>query len=451
MFGIDNDLIMTADKCVYQLIVAAPLVIPFSGIPIVPIGVGHLTVGRLYFSFVFAAFFLYACSRRRCVRLEPIQAVSVVILMAYGVLLAISSFWAISLARALTYTVFYWWFAAFIAVALASGADRLTLSRSVDLWSWSALVVGVMCYFELFHGIRFPGSRYYLDENPYFFHPTAVFHNENDLAIYLAISSVFVVNRALRASVAGKCLWAAALVWFFVVIVETSSQGGMLVYILGLFGYIASHLVQKARRATKLFATSLAIILSILAVQYYDFYQASLEGLWRVSNPGSARIALLQNASDASAHNYGLGVGAGNAETFMEGRSNVRVLNVHNWMGEVLANTGVLGASLWLLLLGVILAGITRAVRRDRGAAEWQRALIIVYLLFPLWQSVVSSMNQFMPFWVLLLYSLMSTADPKGKRLVGSRHDLERVGSRGSRSTCAYGDSVPKRSGCGGY
>ncbi len=112
-----------------------------------------------------------------------------------------------------------------------------------------------------------------------------------------------------------------------------------------------------------------------------------------------ARFKLLIHSLTDMQENCGLGVGAGGIESYMSQFNNVRVLNVHNWLGEVLANTGVIGGAIWGFIFYLL---IIFGLRPSSRSHIYGSSVLIVFILFPLWQSICSSMIQFSLFWFFM-------------------------------------------------
>jgi O-antigen ligase len=307
------------------------------------------------------------------------------------------------------HTLFYFWFLIFIFVALASGANVQTVKSSINYWIFGSLLVAGACYFEIFHHIRFPGSRYYIQGHPYDFRPTGFFHNENNLAIYMSVSSIFVATKLITTSFFKSFFYLLAILWFGYIIVETSSRGGLVVFLVGIAAYFLSNFARFRGLTLRLVLFGSALIGFAFALDSREVLINRVTEIYAITIQDEARLSLFLLAVDAATENFGFGVGAGNIESYVRTFGETRVENVHNWLGEVLGNTGFPGILLWTLFLLIIgTSMIWRLVSKGR-LDPYERALVIIFMLFPVWQFVVSSMIQFMTFWVLMMYIIIYT------------------------------------------
>ena len=177
-------------------------------------------------------------------------------------------------------------------------------------------------------------------------------------------------------------------------------------------------------------ATSKLVIFTLI-VSFLFIYQgraneitSSLENSFYISND-DIRIKLINASLESSSQNGFLGVGGGQVELFISNSLNLEITAVHNWMMEVLANTGILGTLAWVCILICIFAFIicNKNIMREHKLRDF---LLLSWGSFIIWQSVVSSMINFIPFWLIIGYSLtvISTYNGTSPKLVGEIHRL---------------------------
>jgi hypothetical protein len=387
-----------------KMLVFSPAIIPFSGLPLFGIAGIHLTVSRAYLVVVFLVY-LMRMIHHRSLPLPSNKSILIFFLLwAYGVLLLLSGFWAEDVARAIDYNIFYFWYIFFIWVFLSARLDNKDLEKFYDVWVLTAGLIALMCFIEVTFEVRYPGSRYLAEESLGFFIPTATFHNENNLAIYLALSSVFALAKADASDLMIRWMVYFSLVWSLYVILLTFSRGGLLVFVIGVFLYLLMNAKISVR---KLLRSGLIFISLVSLVAYFGLIDSIVDTFVQVSDAlgkDDARYKLLQHSLSAMQENYCLGVGAGGIESYMSQFNNVRVLAVHNWLGEVLANTGVIGGAIWGIRFYLL---IIFGRRSSSQSLIYSSSVLIVFFLFPLWQSIVSSMIQFSAFWFFMAAFIM--------------------------------------------
>ena len=390
---------MKASEVSKKLIICSPSFIPFAGLPLFGTGGIHFTVSRAYLSIVLVAFFARTVTRGGLVLPSGRSGTIFWGLILYGFLLTVSVFWSDNELRAVSYTLYYFWYVLFIGVFLTAGLDCKDINKFYDTWIITGALVAFMCFIEVAFEIRFPGSRYISEDSLYQFRPTVTMHNENNLAIYLAITSFFALARSQTVGLLVRwCIW-LAIVWVFYVILLTGSRGGFVVFLIGLS--LFSLLNNKVSFFSLIKVTAIFFMTLVLSIYvgFFDDVIATFNQVSAVFDEGDGRIPLLENALLAMQENHGFGVGAGGIEEYMSQFSNVRVENVHNWFGEIVANTDVMGGAIWGVILFLTFYW-SFGLRRQSGK-YWASAFVGL-MLFPLWQSIVSSMINFAAFWLFL-------------------------------------------------
>jgi hypothetical protein len=382
------------------LAVLSPAIIPFAGLPLVGIGSASLTVSRVYFLILLVAYFINVAFSRRVVSPGRRSGAFILVLTVYGLLLTVSIFWSDDQVRAVSYVVYYFWYLISIGVILALRFDEKDLEKFYNIWVLTAGFVALMCFIEITFEVRFPGSRYLYDRgNNYRFPPTATFYNENNLAVYLSMSSIFAIARSQSVGTLARWFILLILVWVFYVILLTASKGGFVIFLAGILLFVAISNKLSAGAVLKISGSIVVALMIASSAGFIDDVILQFNQVALIAEEGDGRISLLNNAFVAMQENYSFGVGAGGIENYMHQFSNVRVENVHNWIGEVAANTGILGGAIWM---GLVFSMFYWSFGLRKHEDKYGVSAVVVVILFPLWQSIVSSMIQFTAFWLFI-------------------------------------------------
>jgi teichuronic acid biosynthesis protein TuaE len=184
--------------------------------------------------------------------------------------------------------------------------------------------------------------------------PISTLTNPNDLAMALMFGIVFatilfLVSKRIRYKVFLGLLVFSSLI----LLIQTNSRANVLGFIMGILfvSLLFLKMVRLRFRFLSIFIMLMGII--ILEAQFGLFshiwhsYFNSLSG-----NSESTRVNLLKNGLVFLKETWGLGVGAGNIEYWMENFSvypTGRITNIHNWWGELLTGYGIIVTSLYLL------------------------------------------------------------------------------------------------------
>lgn len=250
--------------------------------------------------------------------------------------------------------------------------------------------------------------------------PTAVFHNPNDYATYLALSVPFMLVLIRYAQSKITALWGLVmLLATLYLLVVTLSRANYLAVILGVsFWFLFLHRLSKKLRVAVL---SVLLALSLFAVfpnQFADVtnnigvQMASLAvGSELQEGSVGVRINLLKNALIFTLEHYGFGVGAGNIEYHMANYpfyDTGGIINVHNWWVEILANYGFFIFAGYLLFYWGIVISLYQAHSKqaERAAKMVCEALLVALVIFFLASISSSTIMGFTPMWTLFAFAL---------------------------------------------
>ncbi|MDA3831810.1 MAG: hypothetical protein PF495_00265, partial [Spirochaetales bacterium] len=129
-----------------KMLVFSPAIIPFSGLPLLGIAGIHLTVSRAYLVIVFLVYLMRMIHLRSLPVPSNKSILIFSLLLAYGVLLFLSVFWAEDAVRAINYNIFYFWYDFFIWIFLSARLDNNDLEKFYDVWVLTAGLIVLMCF-----------------------------------------------------------------------------------------------------------------------------------------------------------------------------------------------------------------------------------------------------------------------------------------------------------------
>lgn len=171
-------------------------------------------------------------------------------------------------------------------------------------------------------------------------------------------------------------------------------------------------------------------LLIILVIVFVPSIRESLSQLFYLSgdfyNTGdSRRVNLWRNGLIFLAETYGLGVGAGNIESWMALVPFMSVdefTNIHNWWLEILVGYGVVVFSLYVVAYGLLLQSLNR-LRGHKSFVVRQIAVnFIAFLVVYIFASITSANNMLIEWhWVFFgiiisFIKIMETKDSKNPK-----------------------------------
>lgn len=231
------------------------------------------------------------------------------------------------------------------------------------IWLMMAVLLLFIGLVNHFLQIHLPVSRIYTASAYQKTIPTAVFTNENDYASFITISVFLCLafinhNRKFISIIAGIGFIGVSLY----IIMVTSSRANLLAIMLSFvvwYLFIADKKTQL--RLLKLFLVGLPFIFLVFFNRVVSVSQKIIGEITSL-NVGEAsatggsveiRINLLRNVLVFLEDTFGFGVGAGNAEYYMEKFQVFNTygdFNIHNWWAEILVNYGVLVFTVYVLI-----------------------------------------------------------------------------------------------------
>ncbi|WP_404445579.1 O-antigen ligase family protein [Sutcliffiella horikoshii] len=288
------------------------------------------------------------------------------------------------------------------------------------IWVVMSVFVMLIGYWNNFTKNHLPSSSLYLGPEYNQHYPTSVFTNQNDFATFLSISFFFFLslirngkNKYWKAG--GIVLSLAALH----LIMLTESRAGQLAVIAGIGFYVfllCKSVVRKWILALGAVGASLFVLL------FYNKLWSTFSSLFLSptihdvagrlpSNTGRANLS--RNAFHFSLDSFGMGVGAGNTEYYMENYSihdTDQVANVHFWFLEIFTNFGIFVVLGYITLYAYLMIKLFQHF--NKGLTNQYRliteAILVALAAFVLSSIGPSSVSNLFFHWVLFAFGIVT-------------------------------------------
>ncbi|WP_258042392.1 O-antigen ligase [Paenibacillus sp. UNC499MF] len=249
-----------------------------------------------------------------------------------------------------------------------------------NAWLFSLVLMIGIGWWEVLTGNHLPKSgalQYQMDEVA-----TAAFYNPNDFAFFLIVSLP-----VLFFSISDKNIGMKAFSWlimlssvYFIYLAQARMIYILLIGMIFLYmGYLVFY--RKIKIVLSIIAGVFLFCLAFLK-QLTDFWQQiiSLKG-----DDGSVEVRRVLTADAWNiAKNNIFGVGAGNIEYYLDqfGTNVGRIVNVHNWWIEILANYGIFVFSGYVLFMVFSLFWIGKSLLHKAPNAHYMYPLFFSLLVF---------------------------------------------------------------------
>lgn len=311
-----------------------------------------------------------------------------------------------------------------IVLMVAWCTSQVSLEKMTKLWLVVFALTIAVGLWEVATGQHLPGSGVLLSDAAYMRvmarMPTATFGNPNNFAFYI-IMTLPVALAWWRYRLTG---WSAAILGLVLsvsalTVVATTSRLGILGWVATALGSVAMWHGAKARlfRLPGLRTVAAAVLLFV-AFSWTPAASQALEELRSVKNVLSsglakdARVILMRDSLDVLEKTNGLGVGAGNIETYLASYQysrNSGILNPHGWWPELSANyglVGLVGYSVFYLSLFFAMWRAHRQRRRDGADRTLVEGALVALSVYPIATFVPSSVVGMFFHWFLLGFCL---------------------------------------------
>jgi len=204
-------------------------------------------------------------------------------------------------------------------------------------------------FWEVITGNHLSSSMFY--SYPPLTIPTGTFHNQNDYATFLALYIPFSIGLIYYSrKLVLKIISVLSIVASVYLIILTNCISGLLAVILEVLVFIVLYMIKKKK------VYWLAILIPAVCAVFVWQYPLIYEYILQMASVDE-RVNLIRNGFYFLYSTFGFGVGAGNIEYWMANfpKYDVKVLNIHSWWAEILAEYGVFVFAGYLLFyLGII-------------------------------------------------------------------------------------------------
>jgi len=245
--------------------------------------------------------------------------------------------------------------------------------------------------------------------------PITHFENQNDFATmllaYLAVSLIlyYITPHALK-----RIGYLVSAFLGSYLIYRSGSRLILLSLILYVVCLIALNFKWDLKRKYYVLGGLAIVVFGVLAIMYVPAVQDIIDTMIYTSsadivNGDTGRVNLLRNGLIFLAATFGMGVGAGNIESWM---ANYRflptqnIVNMHNWWGEILVGYGLIVFVLYVLAYGLLIYRLFQIrkvqTRRRKNITNQLIAFLTVYIF-----ASITSANNMLIEWHWVFFGLI--------------------------------------------
>ena len=289
-------------------------------------------------------------------------------------------------------------------------------------WIWLSIFIALIPigFWEITTGNHLAVSTLREEDRSWvMFAPTTVFHNQNDYAAFIVLAIPMIIT-AIRycSKLYIRVLGVLVLLCGLFLLIMTTSRSCY----LALFTGLAFWLLFFMRGKTKLKVISVVAAISIFLILFipstiYDSFtligeeMSSLSRVYNDEDAPDVRKNLIKNGLYFTAQSAGFGVGAGNAEYYMEHYKvypTGHITNVHNWWAEILTNYGIFIFAGYIIFYGSLLLNLWQVYKKTHVLQEKMicEALLIGLVSFFMASISSSSIIAFPPQWIFFGFAL---------------------------------------------
>ncbi|MFN4122190.1 MAG: O-antigen ligase family protein [Flavobacteriales bacterium] len=294
-------------------------------------------------------------------------------------------------------------------------------------WLTGLMSVLFICFLEMTYAVHFSGNFVdVLSDYPggdlVRFIPAGTFDNPNNLSIYLIFSVVMLIL-LLKFKPARKEIWLIGILLCTLVIYQTHSRFANLILVVLCLSVMWLFLSPDYYRM--LFSDKrnflyplggLAIALVLIAYNGLQLSEAIEKHFSTSDFSTEVRINLIKNGWTFFLQSNGIGIGAGQFETYLQTGKGIypthHIVNSHNWFIQILAQYGLviilpmLGWFIWIIKKQVQMLYLAR--QRD----ELYYFLAVAFLLLLIYVPLSSMPSNFLNNkfnWLVLFFSAYFT------------------------------------------
>ena len=244
--------------------------------------------------------------------------------------------------------------------------------------------------------------------------PSTVFYNPNDYAAYIVLSlPMILVWIRLYPKLVGRMFGILIIILGLWILTMTYSRSCYIALLTGFAFWFIFLLKLKGKIKMMVIGASICILIIIaLQEQIQDtliIMRSEMNSVLAIGSQDdesiAVRINLIKNALHFTAQSRGFGVGAGNAEYYMENYKIYPVgdvTNLHNWWAEILLNYGVFIFTGYVVLYISLLWNLWRIHKRvsDRTERMICESLLVGLVSFFMASIGSSSIIALSPHWI---------------------------------------------------
>ena len=239
----------------------------------------------------------------------------------------------------------------------------------------------------------------------------SMFYNPNDYSAFITTLLPFVIYRFLASEGLIKKIVYGILIFATVdLIIITLARSAILALVFaGIFIFIL--FVKKDRLKIKAFFIVLAGIIAVLFIPAVQMWIQAIiinNTIDTSSVTDSSRINLIKNGLYFLRETFGMGVGAGNLETWFAEKSIYpigKLLYMHNWYVEILVTFGIIIFLLYIVTHITIFWESYKVAENEKKLYGIHTAYLLSFAIFTV-TSVASSSNVYSE-WVWMYLALM--------------------------------------------
>lgn len=326
----------------------------------------------------------------------------------------LSIFWVIDI-RGWTQVIFYLvvgnMLLSIVPIYIRNNNDMKLVMYILLIMSAIHIAIGLL---EVFQGIYMFSDMSKIDKYNQFLSnssirtPISIFGNTNNYATFI-LFSVFIAH--VSASTTDSRLF--RIILFSIIgagaflIFRSNSRANLIA--VSLFAIInLAKLMRKRLTLSRVIFYYILIIIALLnyrsVIQLLGNSINNLPTLLSSTNSDNIRVNLLKNGRDFLVATFGLGVGAGNIEFWMENYSQYYVssiVNIHNWWAEILVSLG-----LGVFIIHIYSYSKTLKFFFNKGKSNFESYLFFSYLVCFMISSTSSS-TTLGSSWMWLMFSIV--------------------------------------------
>lgn len=316
--------------------------------------------------------------------------------------------WIANISLGIKHIIFLFIGIGIIIIPQIYSKDLYFINKIYNLWILILILFTFLGLLNILYGIQLTTSGYFLGQERFQNIPTAVFKNPNDYATFISISFPFLLSgiKNTKKKII-KLSFALIAVLNIYILIFTLSRANYIALMLGIFYWLLFYEKRKT-----LFIGVLIIFTMIFYFAYYsviDVIIKNLNSLLKFTELSSinVRVNLIKNSFLFLINSFGLGVGPGNVDYYMDVKGVFEtsgIVNPHNWWIEILANYGI------IVFIGYVLNYVYffyklhnfRKVSKNKSEKKLSEALSVSMIVFVIASISSSSIMAFKPNWLLL-------------------------------------------------